>query len=472
MGQQYLVQRVGCSGQSRSIPTSGNMFVNLPNPSIGGNCLVIFMHTNSAAGTTTPGDDQGNTWTAGPTVTDSGQGVIGKIYYALSAAANTQQVTMTFGAGTNNRTSMDVYEFKNITGADVSNSNQGSTSSVTAGNITPTQGNDLVLQYCFVDNIFTAGGTSSFTNGTQANINWQFGHADVSDNGNAAVQYGIYGSTTTINPTMTISGTLSWISLTLALKTGTAGGDLSSGIKVMGVQHGSDATGGTKNYQFPCYGNFIVVTIIGNSTLDVTSITDNFLNTYTATGTIQNGVKMFYAQNQANTGPPITSPNLTMAIVLTGGDNNNTINIYDIQGAATNGTVFDKDIKFTGNQAAAGTLTMGSLTPTGGNALVISLISVVNNTVTGSAGTTGTETFDSIFYDGENGGISTIDQNNGWCHINTDVVITYSQLWTETGAFGNWDGRMAAFFSGPATIPLITYPGDMTPGSAVAWRFR
>lgn len=137
----------------------------LPNPALAGNCLILGVTASAGITISTPTDDGGNTWTAGPTATDSTNHQQGAIFYALNVVAGTRHITIPFSsflAPTRGDTfcAVKCSEFFNVAlsaASDGSNGNANSGTSWTAGSFTPTTNGDLIWNCGWVDSAGTIG---------------------------------------------------------------------------------------------------------------------------------------------------------------------------------------------------------------------------------------------------------------------------------------------------------------------------
>src|SRR5204862_4246739 len=91
-----------------------------------------------------------------------------------------------------------VFEFDNAAALDASSCNAGTSTSITAGSLSPTAVGDLILQVSYAP---TYASNTSFTAGSQSNITWALAHTLLGDG--SASQWGLYNSTSAITPTFT-----------------------------------------------------------------------------------------------------------------------------------------------------------------------------------------------------------------------------------------------------------------------------
>jgi hypothetical protein len=427
----------------------------LPNRSRAGNTLIaIIQGSNSglASGSFVVTDDQSNTWTFAAAVNDATNTWGCAIYYASNVLAATRTITIQNNLGSDFvRPQVSVREYQNVGALDTSSTHIGSSASATAGSLTPTVTGDLLLQFVCRPATVTLA-TSSWTAGSQANITWALDSADLRD-GNA-VQWGVYTSTSAINPTCTMGDSSAFLSIALAFKPLAQGGPRAAGIQILRVHHinlpgsglagvagvGSAFTSPT-TIAFPCSGNLLVIArISGSSTM--TAVTDSKSNTWAdcGEGVIQNSsvVQMWAAVNAT----PDTQLTLTVThntIVDT------TLLLYDIAGAAA--SPIDAHASTTGSQGSPGNITSVAITPVTANGLVLGIIGVDFNTVDGLSGAT--YFIDSNTYNGENtSGPDCMDENNGWGHYynpnTSQVTFTWTQFFGSPQA-GSWAAMATVF---------------------------
>jgi chitodextrinase len=475
-GTPTLVQHVA-TGMDRYPVT--NLRIPLPNPAGAGNALIVGVQFRSSGSISSVADAQGNTWVAGPTVTNSNASQRMSLYYALNVIGGTQNITVTFsGLGSTNAFPQAVVsEFYNVAQVSAADGSSGSATSRTAGAITTTAAGDLIYQWGvdFSDTNVNGGAYNggSITAGagfTLLSADLQVGSAD---------QYQVQSSAASINPTFTASGAATWGSLALALKSASAGTPPPPGIRIVHIQHtllNSVRAQGRPNavvMQFPSSGN-LLVGLYNSAGVLVSSVSDSAHNTWASAGSTTGGsggtgAQIMYAANAA------TSPALSgITVVLNGttqGDD--MFNLYDIAGAAT--SPFDKSNTALGNQNSPGNLTTTTLAPSTANGLVLNVVSIDYHTINGIVGSNYVMDSDVNDFDNNDpqfGGtdVSTLDMDNGYAHIyntTTDAVTfvyTYSQ--TTPGGVQLWGSVAAAFTASGGGGGDTTQP--TTPTSLVA----
>jgi hypothetical protein len=330
-------------------------------------------------------------------------------------------------------------QIANVTAADgPGTGNEGSSTSVTAGSMTPTATGDLVYQV-----VASLSGTltqASFTAGSQSAITWNLESADLRDG--MAVQAGVYSSTSAINPTMTLGTNATWISAAVLLKSGTAG-SVPAGMRVAYEIHenipNTTAAGGTGSgwtnpmkLQIPCVAGATIAAMMdgggGGTASTISRITDTNGNSWNQIGLYTYGnnyAQAYYAANVTCSSPE------TLTVTSTANTDDNTIVFYVIPGAS----VTPLDTYNGGGQtvtADSSTMTtVYTLTPSEPNELILGEEQWNANTATGVTGTNWL--FDSGYYSGILlNGPQPIDQNGGWTHYystsTSPISFTYNLL--------------------------------------------
>jgi hypothetical protein len=458
-GEPTLIQHVSCpnsgaTGSGVGGAQSGTPIYLCPLPELtqAGNALVLgFFSDNTGSPTWTVSDDKSNTWTLASSTTDSSGNIIA-VYYALNVAAGTHMLSVKSSAQTAGYLTVSASEYYNVatsSALDASHCNAGSSStSITAGSITPGTSGDLLWQWAADANVASV---NPFTAGTQSAVGWQLNGTDIYFGD--AVQAGIYNATAAINPTFTSGTAEPFDSCVMALKAASAGAAPTNAFRIVHMLHAQMSSSGTSPYemQFPTSGNLLVLSFISGSTT-VTGITSNPSNAWSSTGAAasygsQVVSQMYYAANAT------TSNSMTLSVSWGSGATGLTYMLYDITGAAT--SPFDKDSGGqTGNQAnivTSLTSCNGCLSPTGvsgGSELIIGNIGNAWDTVTAITSPSGA-LFDTATYTGNSvNGPEGVDQNNGWFHYYDSATSALTATWTYvTGSTqeGSWAGRVAAF---------------------------
>ena len=366
-----LVQHVATGMTNQPVTT---FTITLPNPAGAGNALILGVQFKSAGSIGSVADDMGNPWTPGPSVSNSGLGGTMSLFYALNVAGGTQRVTVTFNglSGIPSHAQAVLSEFYNIAPVSAFDGSSGSASSRTPGSINTTVNGDLVYEWgaalsAATDNGGTYNGASiaAGTNFTLLSADLQVGSAD---------QVRVQPSAGTITPTFSASGTSTWGSLALALKSATAGTPPPSGIRVVNVQytliaapHSQNRTAPTR-IQFPSSGNLLVglLSTVGEH---ITSMTDSAGNPWVSAVTRTNApgvqtAQIVYAPN-ASTSPTLSGITPTLSAPCS---YSCFLILYDVAGATS--APLDVTAAAEGDSNQDADLTMLALTPTTTNGLV------------------------------------------------------------------------------------------------------
>ena len=468
-----LFQHVsGSNTRDNSLSSPFCYYQELPNPTTAGNAVVVGFTFNASSNPTVT-DDKNNSYTVeenfyGTTSTQS----IG-LAAAFNVAAGARKISVCFPSSPGGSAYLAIMasEFAIATAVDGPGTGVNSIgTSVSAGNLTPTVASDLVYQITFS----TSVNQSKFTAGSQSNIAWDLLSADLKDG--LAAQYGIYGSTSTINPTMSMGTSQSFISAAILLKAGAAG-SVPAGMRIVHLEHTSIcgvATCGNSfanplPLQFPSSGNLIVaLTGGGNPLCTMSSLVDSDNNaweqagsTYTYNGGGQDTVQVYYAGNAK------TSTDLSLTAHFTANTCDWSILFYDITGASP--TPLDTTNGGTGNQ----TSTSGSLkvpftiTPAQPGELIFTNIIWDYNTVTGLSSNSGASYSDVDWFTGEAiSGPEPVDQNNGWGHVvstsNTATSFTWAQANDTSLPAGPYAAMAAAFKAGSIVVPPAPPTNDLS----------
>ena len=459
-GTPTLVQHVASGMDRYAINT---LVTDLPNLTLQGNCLIAGVQYTSVGSITSITDDKSNTWTLAQTVTNATTGTKISVFYALNVAADTKTVTVNFSGGPN-RPQAVISEFTNIAQAGALDGNAGSSTSKTAGTITTTANSDLIWHYGVdLSDSNTNGGAfngTSITSGsgfTLLNADLQVG---------VCTQYQVQSSAGAISPAFTTTGSATWGSIAIALKSAQQGTAPSPGIRIIHLQHtllqAVRAQGRSTPIvmQFPSSGNLLVGTYNAAAPF-VTGVTDNAGNTWSAptnarikdVGCGCTSAQIVWAANAA------TSPNLSgITVGITAvGTGDMYFMLYDITDASTSQP--DTQSTSEGNQGSFGPQTTGTITPTQANELIIHVNSIdfsAEHTMTYPAN--GQSFFDTFTNDhGHGSDVSTLDMDNGYAHIyNQGFVQSFSFTFTACCAgigIGPWAGVTVAFKPSTSATP-------------------
>src|SRR5712692_9471292 len=411
----------------------------LPNPTLSGNCIVVFLeyslgHGASAISVT---DDKGNMYLAAfpqPGVNDGNQGM--QIFYATNVKPDAQNVTVSWSGGTPTYDQVQITEWYNIAlasaldGTSANSNTGGSSSGLNAGTFAPSANGDLILNFAINDDPgYVTGGWSPGTGFTPI-------FADLLDG--TYSQFAVQPSAAAINPSATMSPAGSWLSAAIALKAASAGTPPpSTGIRIVRIQHNSffniaSFNGSSVPLQFPSSGDLMVAAIITNQGYNVSGISDSGSNNWQPTGPVETNsaggdCQMYY------TASATTSSDLRLTVAFSGAvQKQSNILLFDVEGAAA--SPFDTRATNLGSQNVSGTLSTGSVTPSTSNGLVIAEAGFTSNTATGvSPGNFESANTAPEFSD------NPVNQNNGWAHVYNKGTSPLSFSWTVGGGpVGNW----------------------------------
>ena len=469
-GVPTLVQHVATGMDRYPINT---LTIRLPNPAGAGNCLILGVQFNSTGSVASVTDDRGNNWIAGPTTTNVGFSKRMNMYYVLNAVNGTRTITVHFSGLTTTPgfPQAVVSEFYNVATSNAFDGSSASSTSRTAGPITTTAPGDLIYEWgASLSSSNINGGAyngTSITAGTGFTLlsaDLQVGSSD---------QYHIQPTAGPITPTFSASGSATWGSVAIALKSATAGTAPPPGIRIIHLQHTllqsvrAQNRSGAIVMQFPSSGN-LLVGLFNGAGPTVTGVTDAFGNIWShpasATTTGGAGVtsaQIVYAAN-ATTNSTLSGITVGLSEVGAGDD---MFNLYDITGAAI--SPFDLATTNLGNQTSNGPLTSGIITPISPNGLVFHVNSIffhTENNITSPIN----GTFDSVVndLDDDDGGtttdVSTLDMDNAYAHFYNPTInqisFTFTNAFHSGGPQGvqQWGGATAAFKSNVGPTPTAT----------------
>lgn len=450
-GVPALVQHVSSSNSQGATWSSPWCFhLTLPNGTQSGNAVLVgATAVNNVTLSVT--DDQSDSYSVNrsyyQSIANFGQMIA--VAGAFGVAGNARAINACFSGDPGSYVQVEATEFANIIGFDGAGSgNAGSGTTATSGNITPSQTGDLLYNIVFSRNLNNGWpAQTSFTPATQSNITWNLASADLVDG--LAVQYGVYSSTSAINPEQALGTSNPWISAAVMLKAGSAG-SVPTGFRIVHLIHENCPGGGGAGNQvgnptyieFPTSGNMFVAMISGPYGANVSSITDTQSNTWSQVRLDTVGsddyAQIFYSAST-------TGANNLVLTVNWAAVGNSTILFYDVAGADS--APLDTSNAGSGSQSnTTGTLTMDyNITPAASDELVFTQIPWDYNTaVNVSPGL-----YDMNTFDGENlNGPEPVDENNGWGHYFTPdtspVTFTWAQF-SSSQPSENWVSNSAAF---------------------------
>jgi hypothetical protein len=460
-----LVQHVSCPnsgplGDGIGGPQSSTPTYKCPLPELtqsGSALLLGFFANNSGGPTWTVSDDKGNTWTKATSTVD-GSGNIVAVYYALNVAAGTHVLSVKSSAQTNGFVAVSASEYYNVatsSALDTSNCNAGpSSTTISAGSITPSTSGDLLWQWAAQPNIpansTNVGAVTSFSAGTIPASSWLLNGTDIFDGD--AVQAAVYNSTAAITPQFTSGTAQPFDSCVMALKAASAGNPPTNSFRIVHMLHQALHPGAPQTFplQFPTSGNLLIASFMAGSN-QITGISSTPSNTWTATGspTIQGSdvfSQIYYVANASKA----NSMTISVSRSATG---DATIIFYDVTGAALSPLVNNQG-EVGSQPTIVGSITTCSacITPTtvtGGNELIVGNTGQSWGTVVAVSGPSGA-LLDTATFDGNSvNGPEDVDQNNGWFHAYTTstspVSVTFTYNTDGTHAQGDWANTQAVF---------------------------
>jgi len=467
-----LVQHVsGSNTRSFSLGSPYCYYQILPNPTTAGNSIIVGFTFNGTVQPTVS-DDKGDNYTVAENFYGSASAQSAALAASFGVAAGARKISVCFPSspgGGGAYTAVMASEFSNVTTVDGTGVGANSTGTlVAAGNMAPSATGDVAYQIVFSTSI----AQSAFVAGSQSNIDWNLLSADLKDGFGA--QYGVDSSTMTINPTMSMGTSDSFVTAAILLKAGAVGG-VPSGMRIVHLQHqgfcGVSTCGSAfstpAKLQFPSTGNLIVALGGGGNPLcKISAVSDTNGNTweqagstYSYSGGGYDTVQTYYAANAT------TAPSLGLTMTFTNGNCDWDMQLYDVTGAAA--SPFDKASGATGDQTStSGTLTVPySIAPASAGELIFTNNVWDYNTASGlvsNIGSTCTPTAqvacsDAVIFSGEPiSGPEPVDQNNGWGHAFSTsasaITFTWQQLSTSLAA-GPWASMAAAFKPGSVGPP-------------------
>jgi hypothetical protein len=432
--------------------------------------IVGFTFANNPTATVT--DDQGDSYALVASGYNSAHTQSIGIAAAVGVKAGARVISLCFSADPGGNVQPMASEFANVVAIDgTGTTNSGSGTTAAAGSLTPSADGDLVYQIVTSLSLVQTG----FTASTQSGTAWNLLSADLMDGW--AGQYGVYGSTSPINPSLSLGQSDSWLSAAVLLKAGTAGGS-PGGLRIVHLVHENlpetVPAGGTGSewpnptlLELPCSGNLLVAMVGGGTPVYSSGISDTLNGAWTQAGLSQAGTQAFYV-------PSAACPNVLDVtadwVGTVGPYNDYTILFYDVAGAAS--SPYDNVVFATGSQnateASGDTLTMSyTFTPATLNEIVFSENMWAFNTGSGLQG----QLFDANTFSGESvSGPEPVDENNGWGHVITTSAAPVPVVWEllfPNLPVGSFAGMSVAFEaagaqSGPP-LPRFVQVASATP---------
>jgi hypothetical protein len=459
----------GCpSGSSTTYATE---ICPLPWPTLAGDWIICSVqYATNASVTLTITDDKSDTLTKDKTFSDSNQ-----TYIIAHAAATTgaRVMTLTFTGANAGFVQWGCGEYNNVTALDLCSAGaQATSTSVTAGSLTPTVTGDLIVQIAGNE----SGGTpDAWTIGSQSNITWGFQQNDpgyIAANMVAeAIQWGVYNSTSAITPTMSLASSVTHGSVACAYKSGTAG-STPSGFYITSIEHYNVATASSGfKLPIPINGSLAALECINSSAGNgfISSISQSGTgsgNTWTKIGqgadNAGSGLKM--AWYTSNASPTFGLQDVLTITLASGSFSEGDCLIYglsqtgtlDTSISATTGSCTLGYCDNTGTQSSTGNFSTLVVTPSTSNGIMIADIGVNSPQITGSA--TG---HSDTAYSPQEGTANELDENNGKLNNPYSSASAFTVTWTQTGPVSSWRSDLFAFKAPSTTtcVPSLTLLG-------------
>ena len=186
--------------------------------------------------------------------------------------------------------------------------------------MTPTTSGDLLIQYAARTQTIAA---NSYAAGSQASITWAKLDGSSDRFHGAIAQWGIYNSTSAINPTLSWASGSAGATVALAFKSA-AQGTAATGMHIVAIEHFTTANGITGPFAIDLpsssANNLIVFAEQGGGVtpMTVSSITDSNANSWTTTGPTVVTAPNAPAFATWYTANPTLSPTMTLAINTSG----------------------------------------------------------------------------------------------------------------------------------------------------------
>ena len=452
-----------------------------PNAIISGNTIVVSVGYDYTGGNETfqVTDDQNNSYSSIVTSTTSHNRRL-QTFYASNITGGVTTIDVRMTAGTlEGYWEPTIAEFDNTGAADASGCASGSSTSIAAASLTPTQTGDLLYQVFYYPSLSygTVAQSGLYTAGSNSNIAWAIWLENLPDG--SAGQYGVYSSTSAITPTMTASTSQNYISCAVAFKAASSGGAQSTQL----IDHERMAL--PKNGANPLIlgmnvtGTTLIMTYLSNDAPNPATccaISSTPALTWSqsgADGTDPNGDNhsdIYCAHSTSAIGP------IKITINRAGSTRDGIFHLFDLQGVscnvdydsgATNGALY-----FSANQTTSGNAidmctspghSANCITLTTANDWIIGNFGEYWGTVTGLVSPTPSYLYDDAGYFTGNtvDGYSQTDENNGFfagTNGGSTGLIDVKTIGAYTGGApypSYWGGRVAAFK--PLLTPAAPY---------------
>ncbi len=372
-----LVQHVSTQSNGGHEKEGPAFYINLPQPTLAGNCLVLGLtHHYSALRTVAITDNKSNTWPSPAASIDNTTSGISTKIYAIAPATGTQAIKVTFDAALFD-VHFSVSEFYNCATSGITVLTDGSAASTNAkggptlssGSFTTTTSGDLIWNYAVDTHDGDLGNGTPVTQWTKGT---SFTKLSADRNFNTYAQYQVQSLAGAINPAFTVAGAANdeFNDVAIAIKAAPAG-TAPSGIHIVHEFHFQLQSGSTTVLDVPSTGNLIVPAFSIYSSSggnNIKSITDG-INTYTKEQPSTEAGQIFHADNAT------TSTDLTMTVASGTPADSTEVIVYDVSGAAA--VPFDKSavVPYVAQPATDANLNNApAITPSTANGLVIAVL--------------------------------------------------------------------------------------------------
>lgn len=435
----------------------------LPNASISGNTIVIELRYKTPAQSVTWTDNVGsNSYTRAIQCVDSARNTVVELWFTKPSSGVFDIIPHFSPASQFVQSS--AFEFMNVGALDQATC-QASSGTAAAVPALPTLAStgDLVFHFAVVDSTQLIAGCTA---GSQSNITWILRQAQIADKFPACMQYGVYNSTVSFSPTLTLQTSASYVTAAAAFRPALAGSQPPAGIRVNYIQHDNteNETDASVTLQEPVSGNTFAALFnsgcVDPSTTDCaypTAGNDGVNPTYLRVGatTISPGVdggaasaNIWYMHGVS---PGTYKPIWTMHARSSGG-NGSTWIFYDISGASANPLDTGMNlVAATGDQlttGGGGNLTTITTTPSSINEVILTLVGWGWNSSTNLASPTGSH-FIATNYLVENNPSHADLNSGGGVFYNGASLSGATWTWIQNGSnfpgVGSWVSLGVAF---------------------------
>ncbi len=449
--------------------TATNYTFRLPNKTLSGNCLVMFLDYPSDVSVSSITDDGSNTWPAAAVTADGGSGNAKTSVFVLpNVAAGTRVITVTFGSAVAGIHAVFLEYYNVATSSPVGSSRSSINTThtgIASGTLSPSPAvsGNLVLHYAIDNNGVAGGQNAANVTGWTAGSGWTMLGGDINSAHDAspfALQARL-GDGTNFNPTMTAtqSGSDTFNAIAVEIKAASAGTAPAAGIRIIKQQfYVSTALSvpGSWTEFFPAQGDLLVAAnVLGGST--TSAITDSNSNMWTLAQNDPGYPAIQYAQN------PTTDSTLRVTVPLTNINSNTTIALWDITGAATSGVLAQSAVVADGAASNVSSFNNApSITPVNQNGLILVVLAIGQGPMTGFAsGAPASALFMPVTYPGETD-FDTFDNADGYAHNYYGTSLAQQNYnWTLIPKASNSYQVSAVEFKADDTTPT-TAPSGLT----------